>query len=82
MNYIFTLHGFSHCSQMACLTPVCSLHGLAVTTVEGIGSVATRLHPIQVGILQAAFAIKYLTISTNKKFARIHRAKNGLFHIQ
>ncbi|XP_005366403.1 aldehyde oxidase 1 [Microtus ochrogaster] len=31
----------------ACLTPICSLHGAAVTTVEGIGSTKTRLHPIQ-----------------------------------
>ena len=27
-----------HISVNACLTPVCSLHGAAVTTVEGIGS--------------------------------------------
>ncbi|XP_048200961.1 aldehyde oxidase isoform X2 [Perognathus longimembris pacificus] len=31
----------------ACLTPICSLHGTAVTTVEGIGSTKTRIHPIQ-----------------------------------
>ncbi|GAB1284986.1 Aldehyde oxidase 1 [Apodemus speciosus] len=31
----------------ACLTPICSLYGTAVTTVEGIGSTRTRLHPIQ-----------------------------------
>ncbi|ESO95509.1 hypothetical protein LOTGIDRAFT_160669 [Lottia gigantea] len=36
-----------HYSVNACLTPVCSLHGLAVTTVEGIGSLKTRLHPVQ-----------------------------------
>lgn len=27
-----------HISINACLAPVCSLHGIAVTTVEGIGS--------------------------------------------
>ena len=27
-----------HISVNACLTPVCSVHGAAVTTVEGIGS--------------------------------------------
>ena len=27
-----------HMSVNACLTPVCGLHGMAVTTVEGIGS--------------------------------------------
>jgi len=32
----------------ACLTPVCSVHGTAVTTVEGIGSVEKGLHPAQV----------------------------------
>nr|XP_034354271.1 aldehyde oxidase 1 [Arvicanthis niloticus] len=31
----------------ACLTPICSLYGTAVTTVEGIGNTRTRLHPIQ-----------------------------------
>ncbi|XP_048257190.1 xanthine dehydrogenase/oxidase-like [Haliotis rufescens] len=37
----------SHYSVNACLAPVCSLHGLSVTTVEGIGSTRTRLHPVQ-----------------------------------
>lgn len=32
----------------ACLVPVCSLHGMAVTTIEGIGSTQTKLHPCQV----------------------------------
>ncbi|KAK6189693.1 hypothetical protein SNE40_001693 [Patella caerulea] len=36
-----------HYSVNACLTPVCSVHGLAVTTTEGIGSLRTRLHPVQ-----------------------------------
>jgi aerobic-type carbon monoxide dehydrogenase small subunit (CoxS/CutS family) len=27
-----------HLSINACLMPICSLHGMAVTTVEGIGS--------------------------------------------
>ncbi|KAF5279183.1 hypothetical protein FQR65_LT03430 [Abscondita terminalis] len=31
----------------ACLAPVCSMHGFAVTTVEGIGSTKTKLHPVQ-----------------------------------
>lgn len=31
----------------ACLTPVCAVHGMAVITVEGIGSVADGLHPVQ-----------------------------------
>ncbi|KAK7505493.1 hypothetical protein BaRGS_00003238 [Batillaria attramentaria] len=36
-----------HLSANACLVPLCSLHGMAVTTVEGIGSLRTRLHPVQ-----------------------------------
>ncbi|XP_057614609.1 aldehyde oxidase 2 isoform X1 [Chionomys nivalis] len=36
-----------HFSVTACLVPLCSLHGAAVTTVEGIGSIKTRLHPVQ-----------------------------------
>ncbi|XP_037663546.1 xanthine dehydrogenase/oxidase [Choloepus didactylus] len=36
-----------HFSVNACLAPVCSLHHVAVTTVEGIGSTKTRLHPVQ-----------------------------------
>ncbi|KAK7104188.1 xanthine dehydrogenase/oxidase-like isoform X2 [Littorina saxatilis] len=36
-----------HYSVNACLAPLCSMHGLAVTTVEGIGSLSTRLHPVQ-----------------------------------
>ncbi|XP_033104999.1 xanthine dehydrogenase/oxidase-like [Anneissia japonica] len=37
----------SHVSVNACLTPVCSLHLKAVTTIEGIGSTKTKLHPVQ-----------------------------------
>ncbi|XP_021105460.1 aldehyde oxidase 2-like isoform X2 [Heterocephalus glaber] len=36
-----------HFSVTACLVPVCSLHGAAVTTVEGVGSVRSRIHPVQ-----------------------------------
>ncbi|KAK7832103.1 hypothetical protein U0070_015250 [Myodes glareolus] len=36
-----------HFSVTACLVPLCSLHGAAVTTVEGVGSIKTRLHPVQ-----------------------------------
>lgn len=37
----------------ACLAPVCAMHGLAVTTVEGIGSTKTKLHPVQERIAKA-----------------------------
>ena len=42
-----------HFAVNACLTPICSVHGLAVTTVEGIGSTKTRLHPVQERIAKA-----------------------------
>ncbi|CAN9498296.1 unnamed protein product [Ophioblennius macclurei] len=36
-----------HHAVNACLAPLCSLHLVAVTTVEGIGSLARKLHPVQ-----------------------------------
>lgn len=36
-----------HISANACLTPLCSLDGCAVTTVEGIGGMKQGLHPVQ-----------------------------------
>lgn len=42
-----------HIAVNACLLPVCSVHGMAVTTVEGIGSTKTRLHPVQERIAKA-----------------------------
>ncbi|XP_058405526.1 aldehyde oxidase-like isoform X1 [Diceros bicornis minor] len=36
-----------HYPANACLTPICSLHGAAVTTVEGVGSTKGRIHPVQ-----------------------------------
>ncbi|XP_077870156.1 xanthine dehydrogenase/oxidase-like [Saccoglossus kowalevskii] len=35
-----------HHAINACYTPVCSVHGMAITTVEGVGS-TTKLHPVQ-----------------------------------
>nr|XP_035954387.1 aldehyde oxidase isoform X3 [Halichoerus grypus] len=46
MNKIDMVPGIHHAAN-ACLTPICSLHGAAVTTVEGIGSTKTRIHPVQ-----------------------------------
>ncbi|XP_017755715.1 PREDICTED: xanthine dehydrogenase isoform X2 [Eufriesea mexicana] len=43
----------THLAVNACLTPVCAMHGLAVITVEGIGSVKTKLHPVQERIAKA-----------------------------
>ncbi|XP_073816384.1 xanthine dehydrogenase-like [Musca autumnalis] len=42
-----------HVAVNACLTPVCAIHGHAVTTVEGIGSTRTRLHPVQERLAKA-----------------------------
>ncbi|XP_014214847.1 xanthine dehydrogenase-like [Copidosoma floridanum] len=42
-----------HVAANACLTPVCAMHGMAVTTVEGIGSTRTKLHPVQERIAKA-----------------------------
>ena len=39
----------NHFSANACLIPICYLHGMAVTTVEGVGGTETGLHPVQVG---------------------------------
>ena len=38
---------YRHWSVNACLLPVCSLDGLAITTIEGIGN-TRKLHPCQV----------------------------------
>ncbi|XP_050457296.1 xanthine dehydrogenase isoform X2 [Cataglyphis hispanica] len=43
----------THLAVNACLTPICAVHGLAVTTVEGIGSTKTKLHPVQERIAKA-----------------------------
>ncbi|XP_029462074.1 aldehyde oxidase-like isoform X2 [Rhinatrema bivittatum] len=42
-----------HYTANACLLPICSLYGAAVTTVEGIGSTKTRIHPVQERIAKA-----------------------------
>ncbi|XP_052048190.1 aldehyde oxidase 4 [Apodemus sylvaticus] len=36
-----------HYPATACLVPICSLHGAAITTVEGVGSIKKRIHPVQ-----------------------------------
>ncbi|KAJ0029771.1 hypothetical protein NQD34_004768, partial [Periophthalmus magnuspinnatus] len=42
-----------HFAVNACLAPLCSLHLTAVTTTEGIGSTAQKLHPVQERISHA-----------------------------
>ncbi|KAM5153273.1 aldehyde oxidase 1-like [Mantella aurantiaca] len=54
---VSTVHPISkkiqHYPATACLLPICSLHGMAVTTTEGIGNSATRLHPVQERLAKA-----------------------------
>lgn len=60
-----------HYSANACLLPICSLYGAAVTTVEGVGSTKTRVHPVQVrvqyhcvrGLLISSFVWAGLSVS-------------------
>ncbi|KAI0220104.1 Xanthine dehydrogenase, partial [Lamellibrachia satsuma] len=40
-------HKIQHYAINSCITPICSLHGLAVTTVEGVGSRHGNIHPVQ-----------------------------------
>lgn len=46
-NFNYLYQEFSHIAVNACLISVCAMHGLSVTTVEGIGSTQDRLHPVQ-----------------------------------
>uniref|UniRef100_A0A8C0VBS3 Xanthine dehydrogenase n=1 Tax=Cyanistes caeruleus TaxID=156563 RepID=A0A8C0VBS3_CYACU len=46
-NEIALMYCFSHHTANACLFPICALHHVAVTTVEGIGNTKSRLHPAQ-----------------------------------
>ncbi|XP_075385060.1 aldehyde oxidase 2-like [Tenrec ecaudatus] len=46
-TYDSTSKKIRHFSVTACLVPICSLYGAAVTTVEGVGSIKTRIHPVQ-----------------------------------
>lgn len=52
-----------HMAVNACLTPLCSVHGMAVTTVEGIGSTKTVLHPCQVRQLNCSSMSKLIDLS-------------------
>jgi xanthine dehydrogenase/oxidase len=46
-HYDQTTNAVVHRAVNACITPVCAVDGMAVTTVEGIGSVKKGLHPCQ-----------------------------------
>ena len=53
VSYLDFTDKIQHISVNACLAPVCSMHGMAVTTVEGIGSTKTKLHQVQERIADA-----------------------------
>ncbi|KAJ8045855.1 Xanthine dehydrogenase/oxidase [Holothuria leucospilota] len=42
-----------HLAVNTCLTPLCAVHHMAVTTIEGIGSTRSNLHPAQERIAKA-----------------------------
>ncbi|NP_001305103.1 aldehyde oxidase 4 [Macaca mulatta] len=46
-RYNSTTKAIHHYPATVCLVPICSLYGAAVTTVEGVGSIKTRIHPVQ-----------------------------------
>ena len=48
--FLLSLTFFMHFSANGCLLPLCAVDGMAVTTVEGIGSTKTTLHAVQVEI--------------------------------
>ena len=53
---IQTLTLIRHFSAANCyLLPLCAVDGMAVTTIEGIGSTKTALHPVQVMILYVIY---------------------------
>ena len=56
-----------HMAVNACLAPLCSVDGMAVTTVEGIGSTRTTLHPVQVSSLSILPAfVTFMCTNTNR----------------
>jgi hypothetical protein len=59
-NLCFSFILWRHYPANACLTPICSLYGTAVTTVEGIGSTKTRIHPIQVRVCLLLYRVSVI----------------------
>ncbi|CAK1540585.1 unnamed protein product [Leptosia nina] len=52
-QYIKDEERIKHYAVNACLMPLCVMQGMAVTTVEGIGSTQDKLHPVQERIANA-----------------------------
>ena len=51
-----------HVAVNSCLLPVCAVHGMAVTTVEGLGSVKNGMHPVQVNMFPQQFSSVFKSI--------------------
>ncbi|KAG8124767.1 hypothetical protein E2320_020062, partial [Naja naja] len=45
--WILSFTSQSHYPANSCLLPLCSIHGAAITTVEGVGTTKTKLNPTQ-----------------------------------
>ncbi|KAL4225354.1 hypothetical protein ACF0H5_016043 [Mactra antiquata] len=52
-KYIHDNDQLVHYTVNACLFPLCAVHGLAITTVEGVGNPNTGLHDIQKRMVQS-----------------------------
>ena len=60
----------THAAVNACLAPLCSVDGMAVTTVEGIGSSRGLLHPVQVGVCNQIHLHSFPSYSLFDSFQR------------
>jgi len=58
---------FNRFTVNACTTPIGTLHGTEVTTVEGLGSTQTCLHPVQVNIAKKENPHKFDFLAKYKK---------------
>lgn len=60
----------------ACLAPLCSVDGMMVTTIEGLGNVRDGLHPVQVH-----YRIKELKLFTHTNEHTQNCHINEFFHL-
>lgn len=67
---------FRHYAVNACLVPVVTMHGRAVTTVEGIGSVQKGLHTVQVHYFEEG-SLKHAIIL----YLWIYRTRNAWLRV-
>ena len=55
--YIFFLERHSHRAVNACLSPLCSIDGMMLTTIEGLGNVRDGMHPVQVCLIYVSIFV-------------------------